>query len=348
VTGLLPDADGNGVAGVRLRPQNQPNGKGLAEEQLLADLVVDAAGRGSRVPQWLEALGYDRPQETMINAHLGYASRIYRRPPRFQDDWKGIFVQAAPPDSTRGGVCFPIEGDRWMVTLVGGDRDYPPTDEAGFTDFARSLPSPMIHDVIRDAEPLTPIYRYRATENRLRHYEKLSRWPEKLLVMGDAACAFNPVYGQGMTTAALGVETLDRCLSEQRRRRPNGDLAGLARRFQKKLAKVNKAPWTLATGEDYRYRETEGGKQDWATRIMHRYMDRVLRLSTEDAAVRLVLLEAFNLMKLPTALFQPGILARVLCHALTRPRAVEETAIGRKLPEAAHLRRLGIIRKEGV
>jgi 2-polyprenyl-6-methoxyphenol hydroxylase-like FAD-dependent oxidoreductase len=142
--------------------------------------------------------------------------------------------------------------------------------------------------------------------------------------VGDAACAFNPVYGQGMTTAALGAEALGESLREQRRRRPEGDLGGLGRRFQKRLAKVNSAPWTLATGEDFRVRGVEGGSPDRVTRKMHRYMDRVVSLTTEDSDVRLALLEAFNLSKPPTTLFHPSILARVLRQAITRRRAARK------------------------
>lgn len=323
VKGLVTTADGAGVAGARVRPRIGASG----EESLRADLVVDATGRGSRAPRWLEALGYPVPPETKIDAHLGYASRIFRRPAGFRAGWKGTYVQVAPPEDTRGGVLFPIEGDRWLLTLVGGDRDYPPTDEAGFMDFARSLRDSTIHEAITDAEPITPIRHYRATENRRRHYEKLPRMPRNFFVTGDAACAFNPVYGQGMTTAALGAETLDECLRDW-------GVAGASKRFQKKLAKVNSAPWTLATGEDYRYRGTAGGRPDVTTRFMHQYMDRVMEVSTRDARVRLALLEAFNLIKPPTALFHPAIVAKVLRQTATR-RGEVEPAIGSKLPEAA-------------
>ena len=263
VAGLLPGA--GGVAGVRVRSRTS--------EEMRADLVVDAAGRGSRAPRWLEEVGYAPPEETAIDAHLGYASRLYGRPPNFRAGWQGVYVQVAPPDFTHGGVLFPIEGDRWMVTLVGGDRNYPPTDVAGFADFARSLRTPAIHEALEGAEPLTPVRRYRATENRRRHYERLSRMPDNFLITGDAACTFNPVYGQGMTTAALGAEALEACLLE-RGVAKGGVLTGLSKRFQGKLAKVNAAPWILATGEDYRYRGTEGGTPDRTTRFMHRYMDR--------------------------------------------------------------------------
>jgi 2-polyprenyl-6-methoxyphenol hydroxylase-like FAD-dependent oxidoreductase len=221
-----------------------------------------------------------------------------------------------------------------MVTLSGRGRDYPPTDEAGFMDFARSLRSPLLYESIKDAEPLTPIVGYRATENRRRHYEKLSRHPEGFLVIGDAACAFNPVYAQGMTTGALGAEVLDECLRKQRQRRPDGDLTGLARGFQEKLAKVNKAPWTLATGEDFRVRGVEGGTPNAVTRLMHRYIDQVLLLGTKDASVRLVLLKTFNLLKPPPALFGSAIALKVLREA-TRLGTEEVAATKGKIPGVA-------------
>ena len=162
-------------------------------------------------------------------------------------------------------------------------------------------------DAIRIAEPESPIKTHRATQNRLRRYERAKAMPENFLVVGDAACAFNPVYGQGMTTAALGVMALDECLRER-----NGNLAGLSRRFQKRLAKINQAPWLLAIGEDYRYRETVGGSPSLMTKFMHRYMDQVVRLATHSVEVRKVLLQAFNMLLPPTALFQSRVLFRVL------------------------------------
>jgi 2-polyprenyl-6-methoxyphenol hydroxylase-like FAD-dependent oxidoreductase len=209
-----------------------------------------------------------------------------------------------------------------MVSLGGGGRDYPPTDDAGFMEFARSLPYPMLYDAIKDAEPLTPITGYRATENRLRHYERLSRWPEGFVVVGDAACAFNPVYGQGMTTAGLGALALDQLLLEQRER----DSGTFGLRFQKALAAINTVPWMLATSEDVRYRETEGKTPNRTTRFLHRYVDRILQLGTSDAKVRRRQLEVFHLLKPPSALFRPGMLWRVFKLVMTRRAAAAPPA----------------------
>lgn len=320
---LLPGAGDGRVRGILCRTR-RPGG---AEERLRADLFVDATGRGSRAPRWLEELGYRAPSETVLDAHLGYASRLYRVPVGFDSNWKGTYVQAAPPERTRGGIMLPVEGGRWLLTLIGGGRDYPPADEEGFLEFARSLASPVIYDAVKSAEPLTPVRCYRATENRRRHYERLRRQPDNLLVTGDAACAFNPVYGQGMTAAALGALALDESLREQRRRHLGGDLSGLARRFQKLLARANAAPWLLATGEDFRYQGVEGGAPGVLTRLMHRYMDAVVSLSTRDEAVRLVLLENVHMLKTPPSLFHPRVSLRVLARTLgLTPRPARTTA----------------------
>jgi 2-polyprenyl-6-methoxyphenol hydroxylase-like FAD-dependent oxidoreductase len=260
---LIPAADKKQVAGVLICPRTSESDRRVATE-LRADLVVDTTGRGSRAPRWLNDLGYVIPEETVVDAHLGYASRLYRIPDDFERDWKCAYVQSAPPKRNRGAILFEVEGNRWLVTLTGGARDYPPSDEVGFLEFARSLPVSIIYDAMRAAEPITPIKTYRGTENRLRHFDRAKDLPGNFLLLGDAVCAFNPVYGQGMTTAALGALALRNTLSE------NASLPGLSRRFQKRLGRVNKAPWLLATGEDYRYPETRGHGATAMTKFMHR------------------------------------------------------------------------------
>jgi len=188
--GLLADPDRRAVIGARLRDRGQPDGPAA---ELAAELVVDASGRDSRAPRWLEELGYGAPPETRVNAFLGYATRYYRPPPGFAADWRALYLRGVPPRHPRGGALFPVEGDRWMVTLGGYGRDYPPTDEAGFLAYACSLRSRVLYDAIKEAEPLTPVHGYRRTDNQLRHYDRLARWPERFVVTGDAVCAFNPV-----------------------------------------------------------------------------------------------------------------------------------------------------------
>src|SRR5918997_434289 len=171
--GLVPGANGS-VTGVRVRGRAASHRDDFAgaEETLVADLVVDASGQGSRTPHWLEALGYNAPEEEVVDARLGYATRWFRVPEDFSDDWKGLAVLPGWPDDTRGGTLRRVEGDVWTVVLIGLGGDYPPTRGDAFLEFARTLSSPVIYDAIKNAEPVSPVYGYRRTANRRRRYER--------------------------------------------------------------------------------------------------------------------------------------------------------------------------------
>ncbi|URD53711.1 NAD(P)/FAD-dependent oxidoreductase [Chroococcidiopsis sp. CCNUC1] len=277
---------------------------------------MDATGRNSALPKWLAALGYPSPQETIVNSFLGYASRWYQRPKEPRVDWRGATIMSKPPDAGRGGVLYPVEGNRWVVTLGGVGRDYPPTSEADFLEFARSLRSPIIYEAIKDARPLSGLYAYRRTENRWYHYEQLSRLPEEVVVMGDAVCAFNPIYGQGITVAAMQALTLDKCLQQQFQ----GDrdsLSGLTRRLSKQLAKTIATPWLMATGEDLRWSTTVGEQPERMTQLTQRYFDRVLRLMIDAPDVYQKFWAVIHMVEPPTVLFQPSIMARIFFQVVT-------------------------------
>ena len=325
VVRLLSDKGNKVVRGAIIRTRHDESRRS-PELHLFADLVVDATGRGSQAKRWLTELGHIPPAETVVDAHIGYASRFYRVPANFRGDWRCLILQAAPPDRKRGGIVFLVEGDRWLITLIGGGHDHPPTTEDGFLEFARSLKSPLLYESIRNAEPLTPILGFKGTENRWRHFDRAESLPENFIALGDSVCAFNPVYGQGMTIAAVGAMTLRDCLNE----RKDGELgrASFTVEFQRRLAKVNEAPWMMATSQDLRYRETMGASTSIKTRFMHWYMDSVLRLASFDVRTREVLLRVFAMLMEPSALFQPRILLSSLGQALgfVRPKAPRRPA----------------------
>jgi flavin-dependent dehydrogenase len=202
-----------------------------------------------------------------------------------------------------------MEDGRWHVTLIGMGGDYPAQDEAGFMEFARSLPTPVIAEALRGGEPLTDIYGYRKAENRLRHYDRLPAYLENFLVFGDAVYAFNPVYGQGMTVAAIGAEMLDTCLHEQK-----GDWTGLAEKFQKRLAKdVVALPWQMATGEDRRWAAGEKAQPfSLVEKLMQGYMNKVQRATLTSAAVTEAFYKVAQMGESPALLFRPDILWQVL------------------------------------
>ena len=316
--GLLADHHREAVTGVRLRTRGSRAEMTGPDTDVSADLVVDASGRGSRAPRWLAALGYQPPTETSINSLLGYASRQYRIPAGFQADWRMLVFNAKPPGNARSGALVPIEGGRWMVALIGAGRDYPPTDDAGFLEFARGLRSPLLYETIKAAEPASPIYGFRNTDNRRRHFERLRRWPDRILVIGDASCTFNPIYGQGMTVTAMTAVALDHILAEHRR--PSGtDPLGRARRAQQQVTRTSAGAWTMATTEDLRYPWTEGARLDLPTRILHRYANRVLEVSNGNPEVNTAFVNVVNLRHPPASLFRPSVLLPVLARHRAPP-----------------------------
>lgn len=304
VTGLLAPSKTH-VTGVCLRSIG-----GSTEDELPASLVVDASGRRSFAPHWLERLGFTPPSETVINPFLGYATRRYREPKGFQSDWKVMLISHSPPNGTRLGYLAKIEGGEWIATLGGYGRDFPPIDNSGFLEFARSLPSPKFYEAIVDAEPVSPIYAHRATANRLRHYEK-AMLPQGFVALGDAVCALCPVYGQGMTVSALSAIVLRDWLRDQHSRSTDGSL--MPSRFQKNLAKSNSLHWALATGQDLRFPTTSGGsKPSRLGGLLHWYTERLLDRANSDANLHTLFIEIAHLLKSPLALYHPKVVFRVL------------------------------------
>jgi flavin-dependent dehydrogenase len=223
-----------------------------------------------------------------------------------------MYIMPQPHEGTRGGVIMPLEGNQWHVSLAGMSGDYPPTDEEGFYEFARSLPSPRLYDAIKNAEPAGPIYGYRRAENRLRQYDQLPQYLEGFLLLGDSVFALNPVYGQGMTVAAISAMTLGEAITEQRRRAGDSDLTGLAQRYQQQLGKVLAMPWQTATNEDMRWPKTEGGHDlDLPTRLIQKYFSQVMRAAPHNPTVVDAFYRVQHMVTPPTLLLRPDMMARV-------------------------------------
>jgi flavin-dependent dehydrogenase len=299
-TGLLPGREDGSVRGVQLRER----GGGGHASVLPAELVVVATGRGSRTAEWLLRLGYPTPATERIDAHLGYASRYYRRPAA-ADSWRAMYLQGNP-DLPRGGVIVPIDGGRWLVTLIGQGEHQPPTEEEGWLAFASSLRSDELSQALSTAEPLSDAVSFRATANERTHFERAKRWPRGLLVVGDALCRFNPVYGHGMTVAALQAQAI----GEQVSGRGPAEIAARARETQKAVAKCARAAWAIATGEDCRYPGTDGPRPGRLGRMQQDYMARVLAAANSDPVVAEAFFAVLSLNRRPETLLAPRIAAR--------------------------------------
>ena len=302
IRSLLPGPGNSRVAGVQ-----------LGRETLLAGLVVDASGRGSHTPRWLEEMGYPKPVEERVGVALAYTTRCFRRRP---GDMSGDVAIVIPPTPAgkRGGVMLAQEGARWTVTMISHFGAGAPADLNGFIEFSRSLPAPDIYEGIRGAEPLGEAAALRFPANVRRRYEKLKRFPLGYLVIGDAMSSFNPIYGQGMSVAALEALELQSALAEGK--------AELARRFFPRAAKAVDIPWSIAAGNDLRMPEATG-RRTFAVKALNAYMAKLHRAAHHDPAVALAFHKVGNLLAPPSAVLDPRIAWRVLRGNLHTRRLAE-------------------------
>lgn len=285
--------DGDGVAGVAVASADGET------RTLAADLVVDATGRTSRTPAWLADHGFERPETDEVRVDIAYSTARLERDP---GERRMLFVPPSPP-RTRGGAAFPIEDDRWQVTLFGLHGDHPPADVDGLTDFAASLPVPHLERLL-DARPLASedVAHYPFRTSLRRRYEDLDEFPDGLLVVGDAVSSFNPIYGQGMTVAALEALTLHHTLAGGREK--------LAARFFEDATAVVDTAWTLAVGADFAFEETDGPRPR-GTGLTNRYLARLIRAAHTDSALRDAFSRVLMMERPPETLFRPGVLWRV-------------------------------------
>ena len=310
VASLRFDAVNCRVTGVNARPA----GGGATPAPRPANLVIDASGRGSRSPAWLEALGYCAPAEEKVEVGIAYMSREFRRRPQDAPGLDAMVIAACEPD-WRLGVMLNREDNGWMVVLGGYFGDAAPADDAGYLAFARSLQRPDIYDVIKDAEPLSAPVRYQFPASQRRRSERLARFPDGYLVFGDSVCSFNPIYGQGMSVAAMEANALLACLDK--------GSAGLSRRFFKAMAKVVDVPWQLAVGADLAHPKVEG-QRPAPVRFINWYVAKLYRAGEADSWLAERFLMVANLLRPPVSLFAPGVLWRVFRG--TRPEAAPTLA----------------------
>ncbi len=245
--------------------------------------------RVARTPRWLEELGYDRPAEERVEVDLSYATCVYRLPPDLLDgDWGTL--QAPTPQLPRGGALARLEKDRWMLTLMSMTGDRAPAEPDGLREFARSLRFPDIHKAVRDAEPVHGPVTYRFPANVRHRYERLNRLPDGLLVVGDGVCSLNPVYGQGMTIAALEALALRAHIERYGVPRP--------RRFQRDIARLVDVPWEMAMGADLTFPGVRG-RRTRKQRVLAAYISRLHAVASHDASLATTFLRVSHLVDPP-------------------------------------------------
>ncbi len=304
--GLVTDSDQRRVAGVRIAHRDE----GGTEQRMSADLVVDATGRGSHTPGWLKQLGYPRPAVDRVEIGLGYSSRRYRLRPGALGDDVAILTGPTPDNPRAAGVAL-LENGLHMVTLAGILGDHPPLDPAGFDAFVATVCFPDIAEALVGAIPLDDPVGFRFPVSVRHRYERLRRFPAGLLLIGDAVCSFNPIYGQGMTVAAMEAATLRDML--------RGGSPPAPRRYFQRIAKMIDTPWQIAVGADLAFPGVPG-RRTATVRMVNAYLPRLHAAASTDSSLGRAFLRVVGMVDRPEGLLRPDRALRVLwTHLLGAP-----------------------------
>ncbi|WP_255152347.1 FAD-dependent oxidoreductase [Halorarius halobius] len=293
-TDYLTNATGATVTGVAVRAADG------TERHIDADLVVDATGRTSRTGRWLEHNGYAAPPTDEVQVDVGYGTVHLERP---ADDRRLRLVSPSPPEN-RGAALIPVEGGRWELVVQAVHDEQAPADREAFTTFAESLPLPEIGDLVESQRWCSDVQQYPYPASRRRRYETLDVFPEGLVVTGDALTSFNPVYGQGMSVAALEAVHLHHALADGGRER-------LGPRFFDRAAELVDTVWRLVVGGDFAFPATTGPKPA-GTDLANWYVRRLLRRAHTDPVVSEAFARVTRLERPPETLVRPGVVRRVL------------------------------------
>jgi 2-polyprenyl-6-methoxyphenol hydroxylase-like FAD-dependent oxidoreductase len=272
-----------------------------APQVITADLVVDATGRGSRAPAWLDELGYERPAEQKVKIDLAYVSRFFT----LNTDPFGTDLAINPvasPANPRGAFFIKFPGDLALLSLTGLLGDHPPRDYEEFLQFARTLPAREIYQTVREAEPLGQAQAFRVPASVRRRYDKLRSFPDGFLVVGDGVCAFNPVYGQGMTVAAMEADQLARHLD-------GGQVRPL--RFFREITPIIDVPWETSAGADLAFPAVEG-RRTMKVKLGNAYIGRLHTAAQLDGGFTRAFFRVAGLVDPPQALMRPGLVIGAL------------------------------------
>jgi 2-polyprenyl-6-methoxyphenol hydroxylase-like FAD-dependent oxidoreductase len=302
VQSLVATPDGGTVSALCFE-----NNEGRSET-LSADLIVEASGRGNLTLGLLESIGQAPPEETAIGVDITYATAVFAVPDDAPTNWKAVATFDPPTEGGLAAVMFPLERDRWIVTLVGRHGEKPPSDHDGFLAHAQRLRTPTIYGAIKRAEQLGEIVRFGFPASYRQHFDRLTGFPRRLLPFGDSICRFNPVYGQGMSVAAQEARLLHELL--ERHAADLDPFAGLAPSFFAESASLIETPWALAATPDLAHPKTVGQRPEDLQQSLD-FTEGLFRLAAEDPAVHKLLFEVLHLLKPQSTLRDPDLVERV-------------------------------------
>lgn len=305
---LIYDEKINTVRGVEIRQSIQGPTKYME-----ADLVIDSSGFGSRFKGWLPYQDME-VQTDEVSTQLFYASRIYQLKSDAQKpDWNLLMSVPYLPNETKGVYIQYLGENHYFLTYSGYFNVSPPRTNDEFIQYADQLNIPDAADFLSIANPISEIYVYQLPSQIWHRVEKAPKFPENFLLVGDALCRFDPVYGQGMSIISKEAYILQNMLKKCD---PNKPLpSGFSRKYQKEIAQVVKEAWNLSTSEVMRHPKVQG-KRSWWLPLRHWYSHQIYHASAQDPDLYDELVQVLNLLKPTYTLINPKALWKVFKHVL--------------------------------
>ncbi|PGE97660.1 glutamate synthase [Bacillus pseudomycoides] len=297
---LIIDQQHNKVSGVKVRCMKTGN-----KENLHAELVVDASGFGSKNIEWLETQGIEVKEEK-VWIQLFYATRVFQLKKNECPDWCNLLISPSFPENPYGAFIQTIEDNRYFVTFSGyANENVPKTDEE-FLAFAHKLPAPDVIHFLEQAEPITDIKIHKIPYQVRRRFDLVKNMPEGFLVIGDAHCRFDPVFGQGISVAAMEAEELQMCLKKGKVLEKD-----FTRDFYKRISKIIATPWEMVTTEAFRHPKIKG-ENPFIQPFQQWYTKKIYQLSASNTDVYIRLVRVMNLMRSPLHLLHPKVWLAIL------------------------------------
>lgn len=285
------------VIGVKASSTGKPN----SGREFVGDLIVDASGRGSRSVRWLEDMGFPAPLSESIDVDVTYTSAWFRRNPDDNLGVRAVFCAPTADNPVPAGM-MEQEDNRWVVSCGGYGGNSAPDNIEGFLAYLKQYVAPEVHRVVSQCEVLVEPTQFRIKTSKRNRYDKLKRFPEKYVVLGDALCSFNPVYGQGMTIAAAEAEILKKLVSSS--------IDRLGPRFFKQAIRMTDNAWEFAVASDLAIPSVLG-KRPFGFALANRYVDRMMKAASQNLSVAIDVLKVVHLIDSPLALMSPSMLLRV-------------------------------------
>ena len=302
VIGIVPAAAGAGVRGVQF-----VNGSGRFET-LDADLVVDASGRGAPTLTLLDALCWERPQITEIGVDITYATAVVEIPPNATTEWKAVLTLPDPPHLALHAIMVPTEDGRWITAIADHSATAWIETWDAFVEASRSLITPTVYNALRYAEPPEGIRHYRFPVSTWKHFERLPRLPRGVLPVADAFCRFNPIHGQGMSSAGKQALLLQDVLS--RAAADPDPIAAVQAGFMTDVASVLETPWIMSTSADLAFPQTRGERPDNFAEA-RQFEAALFRAAVADPVVHRAMIEVAQLLQPHRRLREPDIMRRI-------------------------------------